>query len=160
MKQKRKTENRKQLKEEVMKTIKSFIIICALCLVGVSNVKATVNHELKDSKLTSASQILAELNNRITFVDTEFSESIDYQKEAQLVTKWLADQAEAKVTRQLIERNEGVESSTNIDRECLSANDITDFRKEAQLVTKSVADKEEALVLQKLVNEGRITENR
>lgn len=143
-----------------MKTIKSFIIICALCLVGVSNVKATVSHELKDSKLTSASQILAELNNTITFVDAEFSESIDYQKEAQLVTKWLADQAEAKVTRQLIERNEGVESSTNIDRECLSANDITDFRKEAQLVTKSIADKEEALVLQKLVNEGRITENR
>jgi hypothetical protein len=156
--------NRKQLKEEVMKTIKSFIIICALGLVGVSNVNATVNHEMKDSKLTSANQALAELNSRIAFVDAALNESVDYQKEAQMITKWFADQAEAKVTRQIIDGNESLSGEDHFLRSVSAAvdgiNDITDFRKEAQLVTKTVADKEEALAIQKLVSEGRIAENR
>jgi len=145
-------------------TIKSFIIICTLGVVGILNANATTNCELKDSKLTSANQVFAGLNEKMTSFASEIDESVDYQKEAQLVTKWIADRAEAKATQQIIERNPSLvdEMTTFSENEFAgeSNNAITDFRKEAQLVTKAIADREEAMAIQKLVTENRIAENR
>lgn len=135
-------------------TIKSFIIICALGLAGISNVKATENCGIKDLKQTSANQALSELNNNSN--EAALNESIDYQKEAQLLTHLIADQAEAKVTLQVIGRS----SVLGFEGEFENNDSTTDFRSEAQSITKTIADKAEAIAIKKLVDEGRITENR
>ena len=139
-------------------TIKSFIIICSLGLIGLSNANAADSCKFKNSEVTNSGQILAEFNGKIASLETEINGSIDYQKEAQRITKWIADMAEAKATQQIMERNAncGGESATTLE----SNDEITDFRKEAQLVTKAMADKAEASAIQKLVDEGKIAENR
>lgn len=137
-------------------TIKSFIVICALGIAGLSNVSASVNCESKGSKLISANQTLAELSEKMPLFDADINGSIDYQKEAQMVTRWIADVAEAKATQQLIDRNLALVEDYAIENN----NDTTDFRKEAQLETKAIADREEATAIQKLVDEGKIAESR
>ncbi len=133
-------------------TIKSFIIICALGLAGISNVKATENCEIKDSKQTN--QALTELNYNSQ--EAVLNESVDYQKEAQLLTHLIADQAETKVTLQVIGRSLALVCEGEFENN----DSTTDFRSEAQSITRTIADKEEAMAIKKLVGEGRIAENR
>jgi len=108
--------------------------------------------------------MLAEMSGKLAWLETTNNESIDYQKEAQLVTKWIADMAEAKVTQQVIDRNAPTGSEDHFLKSVKAAVDgvdaITDFRKEAQLVTRAMADKAEASAIQKLIDEGKISENR
>lgn len=145
-------------------TIKSFIAICALGIVGMSNVQASVNREMSNSESAKTHQMSAEMSGKLAWLEATNSESIDYQKEAQLVTKWIADMAEAKVTKQVIDRGtaSGAEDHflKSVNASVDGVNAITDFRKEAQLVTKAMADKAEASAIQKLVDEGKIAENR
>lgn len=138
-----------------MKTkIRTLITVCLLAFVGVVTANATVNSDKKNSAM----------NSDWTMFSAEINESIDYQKEAQLVTRWIADRAEAKVTQQLIERNSFLpgEAADYFENEVAneSNDDVTDFRKEAQLVTKAIADKQETNTIDKLVTEGKLVEYR
>lgn len=132
-----------------MKTkIRTLITICVLGFVGVLNANATVLNS--DAKSESVNFVLSE----------DLEANIDFQKEAQLVTKWVADREEAKATKQVIERNNGfaleVANSFENDMAIGTNDEITDFRKEAQSVTRSIADREEGLAIQKLVEQARL----
>jgi hypothetical protein len=158
-----------------MKTkIKSLIIICALGLVGVLNANATLSY-----KTSCVAGTLEELNNSKSenLNSGEFvfnaDASIDYQMEAQLVTKWIADNEEAETIQMLINRglfvsNEeaatfaGEAKSENLNSAELefNADASIDYQMEAQLITKRIADMEEAKTIQKLIDEGRLAENK
>ena len=152
-----------------MKTkIKSLILICTLGLVGVLNAKAASNYNT-----SCVAGMLKEQNLRIENLysaEYAFNEDanaeIDYQKEAQMVTKWVADRQEAKTIQMLIDK-----SILGSDEETLSfggestefvfnADARVDYQKEAQLLTKRVADNEEARVVKNLIEEGQLAENR
>jgi hypothetical protein len=169
--------NRKQLKRKVMKTkVRSLIIICTLGLVGVLNANATLSYRTSCIAGTQGEQNYAKSENlnSAEFVfneDTEF----DYQKEAQLLTKWAADNEEAKTIQMLNDKGIFVsnEEKDSFDGEAKSENlnsaefvfdkDTTaaiDYQKEAQSLTKWVADKEEAKTIQKLIDEGKLAENK
>jgi len=148
-----------------MKTkIRTLITVCLLAFVGVLNANATVNTDERNSAISDSNESLTAMNGDLTMFDAEFSESIDYQKEAQLVTRWIADRAEERVTQHLFERYSFLSGETAgyFENEVANENkgDITDFRKEAQLVTKAIADKQEANAIEKLVTEGKLVENR
>ena len=134
-----------------MKTkIRSLIIICTLGLIGLNTNAAT-------SKTTAGTAGQFILN-----MDTDAT--IDFQKEAQLVTKWIADNEEAKTIQKVMDRNASLcgESTNFYVYEVVTGNneEIADFRNEAQLLTRLIADNAEASAIQKLVAEGRIAENR
>ena len=162
-----------------MKTkIKSLIIICALGLVGVVNANAAISNKTLcvGATLAEAKNVTLENLNSSEFIFNDNADAtIDYQKEAQLVTKWVADQEEAKAVLKLI--NEGVfvsnQEMTSCAGEAKSENlnssefifnedsdAAIDYQKEAQLVTKWIADQEEAKAVQKFIDEGKLAENR
>lgn len=148
-----------------MKTkVRTIITVCLLAFAGVLNANATENASERNSAKTNTNENLNAWNGELTMFDAEFNVTIDYQKEAQLVTRWIADRTEEKVTQQLIERNlfSTGETTGYFENEVSNENngDITDFRKEAQLVTKALADKQEANAIEKLVTEGKLVENR
>jgi len=161
-----------------MKTkIGSLIIICALGLVGVLNANATLSYKTSCIAETLEEQNYAKSENLNStgFVLTEDADAtFDYQMEAQLVTKWIADKEEAETIQMLIDRgifvsNEemisfaGEAKSANLNSAEFvfneDANAAIDYQMEAQLVTKWIADKEEAKVVQKLIDEGKLAEN-
>ena len=97
--------------------------------------------------------------------------AIDYQLEAQLVTKRIADNEETETIQMLIDRglfvsnDEMVSFAAQANSTCLSSMEFDlnseteiDFQKEAQLVTKIIADNEEAKTIQKLIDEGKLLE--
>ena len=96
-----------------MKTkIKSLILICTLGLVGVLNSNAASNYNT-----SSVAGTLEEQNLRIeNLYSAEFafnedaSAGFDYEKEAQMVTKWVADNEEARVVKNLIDEGQLVEN--------------------------------------------------
>lgn len=140
-----------------MKTkIRSFFAITVLAFVGILNANASINFDEKNSASGNTNLNISFMN------DTELNEAVDYQKEAQLITKWIADMAEAKATQQVIERNTALVCEPAENNEVLIENsfEITDYRKEAQLITKAIADREEANAIQNLVNEGKYSESR
>lgn len=131
-------------------TIKSLIIICTLGLVGL-----TTNASTTKTTAGTAGQFILNMDSDAI---------IDFQKEAQLVTKWIADNEEAKTIQKVIDRNANLrgESTNSFENMVVPGNDeeIADFRNEAQLLTRLIADNEEASAIQKLVAEGKIAENR
>ena len=157
-----------------MKTkIRSLAIVCALGLVGVLNANATLSYNTScdTQTLKENENVKSENLNSAEFVfnaDTE----IDYQKEAQLVTKWIADKEEAKTIQMLIDKNilvsneetaffagDAKSEKLNSAEFNFNADAKIDYAKEAQLLTKWTADKEEAKAVQKLIDEGRLIEN-
>ena len=158
-----------------MKTkIRSLIIICTLGLVGVLNANATSSYNASCFAGT-----LEELNNSKfeNLISTEFIFNVDadaatdYQLEAQLVTKRIADNEETETIQMLIDRglfvsnDEMVSFAAQANSTCLSSMEFDlnseteiDFQKEAQLVTKIIADNEEAKTIQKLIDEGKLLE--
>ena len=88
-------------------------------------------------------------NNSGLFTSVE-NTTVDYRTEAQLITRWFADMAEAKATQMVMDKG-WVDFSENIEN--------TDFRMEAQLLTRLIADKEEAKTLQKLMEDGKIADS-
>ncbi len=140
-----------------MKTkIRSFFAITVLAFVGILNANASINFDEKNSASGNTNLNISFMN------DTELNEAVDYQKEAQLITKWIADMAEAKATQQVIEKNTALVCEPAENNEVLIENsyEITDYRKEAQLITKAIADREETNAIQNLVNEGKYSESR
>lgn len=151
-----------------MKTkIKSLILICAIGLVGVLNANAASSYNTSCITGTLKEQNLRFENlNSAEFIFSEDADAeIDYQKEAQLVTKWVADKAEARTIQMLFDNlifvaNEetgslvGEEEFENLNSAefGFNADAAIDYQKEARLVTKWIADKEEAKVVQKLID--------
>lgn len=161
-----------------MKTrIRTLIIICALGIVGVLNANATLSYKTscKAGTLEEVKNVKSENLNSAEFIfNADADAEIDYQKEAQQVTKWIADQEEAKAVQKLI--NEGIfvssEETTSFAGEAKSdnlnlaefvfnedADAVIDYQKEAQSLTKWIADQEEAKAVQKLIEEGKLAEN-
>ena len=152
-----------------MKTkIKSLIIICTLGLVGVLNANATLSYKtsciagtLEEQNITKSENL-----NSTGFVLTEDADAaIDYQMEAQLVTKLIADNEEAETIQMLIDRgilvsNDETDSFVGeANLENLNSVEF-DYQLEAQLITKLIADNEEAKTIQKLIDEGKLVENK
>jgi len=151
--------------------------LTAICLLGFI---ATINVKAADYKNSNNSTVLEEnkianLNlvgstektsfendarfENIQFLLNENAEANeDLQKEAQLVTKWIVDQEEAKVMKQLIDEGRLVEfvSEESPISEVVELN--IDLQKEAQLATKLVVDQAEAKIVKKLIDEGRLVE--
>ena len=91
-------------------------------------------------------------------------ETTDFRKEAQLMIKSIADQEEAKVVQNVMERGFVAPSATisSSENEAGYENNVetTDFRKEAQLMIKLIADQEEAKVVQKVTAEDILAESK
>ena len=147
-----------------MKTnIRTIVTICALGFIGL-NVHAANYRNTENTVTIENSESVQFLLNE------DVNATIDFRKEAQLVTKWVADREEAKAVQKLME--EGLASSENTssfgneaEAESLQIgqsvlNENVDFQKEAQMLTKLVADREEAKAVQKLIDEGKLSENK
>ena len=152
-----------------MKTkIKSLILICTLGLVGVLNANAASSYNTSNvAGILEEQNLQFENLNLVEFVFNEdASAEIDYQKEAQMVTKWVADREEAKTIQILIEKSifGSDEETSSFAGEAtefvFNADAKIDYEKEARLLTKWVADQEEAKVVQQLIDAGKLEENR
>jgi len=147
-----------------MKTkIRIFITVCTLALVGVLNAKANVNFGEKNSGLIETNESLIVLNEKIASFESEINGSIDYQKEAQMVTRWIVDMAEAKATKKMMDRgfvapNETI-NSFEIEAGTESNDVINDLAQEALLMTKLIADKAEAKAIQKMMDRDYVAQN-
>jgi hypothetical protein len=98
---------------------------------------------------------------------------IDYQLEAQLITKEIADNEEAKTIEKLIDRGilvsndetasfvgeANLENLNSAEFDFNTGAEI-DYQLEAQLITKLIADNEEAKTIQKLIDEGKLVESK
>jgi len=155
--------------------IKSLIFICAFGLVGVLNANAASRYNSMHSARTLNEKILSfeNLNSTEFVFDKDVKAVIDYEKEAQLVTKWVADREEAKTIHMLVgklfHRSRMGTSSFAIESELSNPNSSEfifdgganiDYQKEAQSLTKWAADREEAKVVRNLIAEGRLAEIR
>jgi len=147
-----------------MKTkFRILIAVCALAFVGVLNAKATVNFGENNSGLTRSNESLSVLNEKIASFESELNGSVDYQKEAQMVTRWIVDMAEAKANQEVMERGfvEPAETASSSKNEVGGENNnaTTDLTKEAQLMIKSIADNEEAKAVQRVMERGFVAPN-
>lgn len=122
-------------------TIKTIIAVSALAFTGVFNANAAESN----SELISSSENMAQ--------------TIDSRKEAQLVTRWFADMAEARATQKIMEQSftAPAETSTLVANEVETTFEMTDFRAEAQLVTREIADKAEAKATLLVMERGFIS---
>ena len=159
-----------------MKTkITSLIIICTLGLVGVLNANTALSNKTLNIGAEAINVKLENLNSSEFVFNDNADATIDYRKEAQLVTAWVADREEAKAVQKLIDEGvfgsndehasyAGESKSENLNSSEFIFNEDTDvaidYRKEAQLVTKWIADNEEAKTIQKLIDEGKLAENK
>ena len=140
-----------------MKTkIKIIITVCAFA--GVLNANASVNYEVKNSGFISTEESLSALNEKIVSFENDINGSIDYQKEAQLVTQWIADMAEAKAVQNIMDRGfvapkETINSFENEDSN-ENINETTDFLEEARIMTKQIADQEEDKIVKIVMERG------
>jgi len=140
-----------------MKTkIKIIITVCAFA--GVLNANASVNYEVKNSGFISTEESLSTLNEKIASFESDINGSIDYQKEAQLVTQWIADMAEAKAVQNIMDRGfvapkETINSFENEDSN-ENINETTDFLEEARIMTKQIADQEEDKIVKIVMERG------
>jgi hypothetical protein len=159
-----------------MKTkIKSLIIICTLGLVGVLNANATLSYKISciAGTLEEQTRTKSENLNSTGFVLNEDADAvIDYQMEAQLVTKWIVDNEEAETIQMLIDRRifvsndetaslvgeSNLENLNSAEFE-FSADAKLDYQLEAQLITKEIADNEEAETNQMLIDRGIFVSN-
>lgn len=157
-----------------MKTkTRTLAAICILGFIGTINVdaanfrNANNNGVVEEVKNTNAS--LAALADKTSFESARFETVqfllnedaeaiIDLEREAQLVTKWVVDQAEAKVIMQLIDEGKLVEFETVQSPLNEVADAEIDFEKEAQLATKLLVDQEEAKLIKKLIDTGKLAE--
>jgi hypothetical protein len=164
-----------------MKTnIKTLATICILGFIATINVNAANNRnannnvvveEVKNLKSGSnmSDEVLPSLIEKFNFSESDanfesvqlilsddLDAKVDLQKEAQLVTKWIADREEAKLNQKLITGGKfgKVESTQFFLNENLDAK--IDLQREAGSVTKWIVDQEEAKLTQKLIDEGKL----
>lgn len=142
-----------------MKTkFRILVTVCTLVFAGASNAKTTANSEERNSGLTRANESWAVLNEKIASFENELNGGIDYQKEAQMVIRLIADMAEAKAVQNVMEKGfvapaETCNSSVN-ESVIENNNETIDFLEEARLITRSIVDKEEAKAVQKVIEKG------
>ena len=123
-----------------MKTnFKNIVAVSAVAFAGVFSANATEN------------------NAALVVSSENFNETVDYREEAQLITRWFADMAEAKATEKVMERGfvapaEAFSSYTETENNFETA----DFRAEALLMTHETADREEAKATQRIMERGFI----
>ncbi len=121
----------------------------SLVVEEVKNLKNESN--LTDNALSSSIEKFDASVSDANFGSTEFLLSndlyseVDFQKEAQSVTKWIADKEEAKLNKKLIA--EGRFGKLNTE---------DNLQREASKVTKWIADQAEAKLIQKLIDEGKL----
>lgn len=158
-----------------MKTkIRTLAAICVLGFIGTINVNAADYKNLNNSAVVeenkSANLNLVAATEKTSFendarfenvqllLNDDAEANVDLQREAQLVTKWIVDQEEARVIKNLIDEGRLVElvSTQSPIAEVVEPN--IDLQKEAQLATKLVVDQVEAKIVKKLVDEGRLVE--
>jgi len=159
-----------------MKTqIKSLIIICTLGFVGVLNANATLSYKTSciAGTLQEQNNAKSENLNSTGFVFNEDADAaINYQMEAQLASRLIADNEEAKTIQMLIDRGIFVSndktasfvSEANFENLNSSEFDFNtgteiDNQLDAKLITKLIADNEEAKTIQKLIDEGFLASN-
>lgn len=96
--------------------------------------------------------MLNEKTGTIGSVVNENSDAVlDYQKEAELIMKDIADLEEARTIQILLNK-----SMRNLGNGNLNEKGINVEQTEAQLVMKMVADQQEARTVRKLVEDGRL----
>jgi hypothetical protein len=139
-----------------MKTIiKSIVLLSAIGFFGVLNSNAASNCSLSAGESTYSTSVASVLNSDADAV-------VDYQKEAQLLTKWVADNEEAKTIKMLMDRNEFF-SNEEVDSSAYPSAEVSeslaDFQNEARVIARSIADQQEAKMIQKLVEEGRLAQD-
>lgn len=139
-----------------MKTIiKSMVLLSAIGFFGVLNSNAASTCSLSASKSTYLTSATSVLNSDADAV-------VDYLKEAQLLTKWVADNEEAKTIKMLMDRNEFF-SNEEVDSSAYTSAEVSeslaDFQNEARVIARSIADQQEAKMIQKLVEEGRLAQD-
>lgn len=120
-----------------MKTkIRTLVIVFALGLIGLNSTAATNRIVISDN---SGSAFIIETE--------ESNAAFDYRKEAQQISKWVADQEEAKAMQKLSVEGLSVANESN-----LRLNDEAgiDYRAEAQFITKQIVDQAEAKAIQKI----------
>ncbi len=148
-----------------MKTkIKTFITVCGLALTGF-NASAAENYiNLKNNvvfedetnvRSLKADENLTMVNGKTgaieSLVNANADAVLDYQKEAELIMKNIADLQEARTIQILLNK-----SNRNLESGNLNEKEINAEQAEAQLVTKMVADQQEARTVRKLAEEGRL----
>jgi hypothetical protein len=149
-----------------MKTkIRTFIAVCIMAFAGL-NASATVSYinfknnvvfgDEKNVQNLKAEESLATMNSKTETIEAEVNvipgDILDYQKEAEILTKSVADREEAKTVQSLLEKTNFIfNSARGADEPVLNGE-----RAEAQLVTKMIADQVEAKAIQKLVEDGRL----
>jgi hypothetical protein len=158
-----------------MKTkITTLAAICVLGFIGTINVNAAdyknsnTNAVVEENKTTSLNLVastektsfenVATIENVKFLLNDDAEANVDLQAEAQLVTKWVVDQEEARVVKKLIDEGRFVEfvSDQSPIADVVEAN--VDLQKEAQLATKLVVDQAEAKIIQKLIDDGKLAE--
>lgn len=138
-----------------MKTkIRSIIAIGVLGFAGVLNANATVNYSRENNSLTG------EKISGIINTGENLNEMIDFQKEAQLMTKQTADREEAKALQKVLNLNFNLLNEASGLQQNANNDQIAGFRAEAQAMTRMLADQAEAGVLQKLTEQGKLSENK
>jgi len=162
----KKQEKRRHLNLEVMKTkIRTFITVCVIAFAGmnanaIDNYKnlrnSVVFEDEKNVQGLKAEENLTAMDEKTGTTEMEMNlipdAIIDYQKEAEIVTKSIADREEARAVRSLLEKANSIFNfAGNSDEQVL-----TGERLEAQLETKMIVDQLEAKAIQKLVEDGRL----
>ena len=122
-----------------MKTkIRTLVILSVLGLIGLNSTAATNRFEV--SNITE----IALLNE-----NEETSATIDFRKEAQQISKWVADQQEARLMQKLAVDGISVASESTVKSNNESG---VDYRAEAQAITKLIADQVETKATLKILN--------
>jgi hypothetical protein len=154
--------------------ITTLAAICILGFIGTVNVNAAnyknadnnvVVEEVKNANLSLAAlaeKTSLESNARFEtgkfLLNEDVGAMIDLEREAQMVTKWVVDQEEARIVKKLIDEGKFVEflSVQSSIANVVEAN--VDLQKEAQLATKLIVDQAEAKIIQKLIDGGKLAE--
>jgi len=135
--------------------------VFTLAFVGVVNANTTVNFGQNNSGLFPGNENLSVLNEKIASFESDLNENIDYRMEAQMVTRLIADMAEAKANQRVMEIGfvAPQETSNDVENEIVTENsfETTDFAKEAQLMTKLIADQAEEKANQRVMELGFVT---
>lgn len=138
-----------------MKTkIRTTLIICALGFMGLTANAANYRNEINSMNLSNSG-----LN--AYFLNEDAEATIDFRVEAQMVSKWVADNEEARAIQKLIDKGLFFNpESLEVVQPANASNLVNEneSRKEANSVTKTIADNEEAKAMRKLAEEGKLAE--
>ena len=140
-----------------MKTkIRNLITVCVLGFIGFNASAVNYSNTNKTFNVENSGLVQFLLNENMNV-------KTDFQKEAQMGIRLVADREEAKVVQKLIDagftsldESPAVAEEFNLSIPEETAELNVDLQNEARLETKMLADKEEAKAVQKLRAEGRL----